>query len=360
MPHLLSLPPELRDQILEHVLTHYASPAHDSTPFSSIQTTELHDILYYSPTGASGVSYALPLPQTSPFALMRVNRQLRTETIATVRRLLFGAGLRPARAAMEATTTCCDVLVVDEDRIVVTWTYVPPLLAVHPAFYHINEAGDNSNSSDDNGEQHPLPLPSTFGVRFTIRPHGIFHPTPTTPRSGYEDCSNEAGDVVGPGRLITGLCALFERFIRVGPEALPLPERWSVAAADVHHPNWRRRDDRGQIVHCAELSVQYPTGGVGLLPERLGAHYARDLRVENRERCNSMIHPRSLASMLVSWYEASQWIGEDLGGHQADDGQEAERNDLDVVSAPIDWSALIRRVKEVRIGVEGEKQEIFT
>jgi hypothetical protein len=240
--------------------------------------------------------------------------------------------------------------------MLVTWTYVPPLFAVHPAFDGVKERG---SSSTDKKKQ---PLPSQFSVDFTIRSHGIFHHTLEIPRSGYEDCADEAtGDVVGPGRLITGLCALFERFIRAGPGALPSPSSvTSPSSGSDHHPTWRRKDDRGQLVHRATLTVQYPTGGAGLLPERLGAHYARHFRAEHADRCNDMIHPRSLASMLVSWYEASQWLGEDLGEQRGEDGQEeVETENVGEGSAAINWNALVKRVKEVRIGVEGESQDIF-
>src|ERR1700759_391866 len=111
MSRFLALPRELRDRIIELAITHQVNAP---TTLADVgQRIELEDIDYFSLTNGRGVFYAADIPSTSPFALLAVNHQIRTETCEAIRRLPL---------------TCeCDVIIANEDALYVTWTYVPPI-----------------------------------------------------------------------------------------------------------------------------------------------------------------------------------------------------------------------------------------
>jgi hypothetical protein len=266
MSRLLALPRELRDRIIEFSITHQVNAP--TSPEDVGQRIELDDIEYFSPTGGSGVHYAADIPNTSPSALLAVNRQIRAETCDAIKRLSLACQ--------------CDIIVADEDRIYVTWTYVPPIFKPHKAIWP---------NLDVDGPEF-LDLLRTFEVIFTIRIHGIFTPTAEEPRSGFEDVvegPNE--DIIGPGRVICGLCALFERFLRVGPGTYPTPNR---------------EFDRDDTIGYAQLNVLTPSNieQHGLLPRQLAPHRAPEFRALHNSR--AMIDPQTLLEMLTHWFWASE------------------------------------------------------
>jgi hypothetical protein len=297
MTRLLELPRELRDRIIELAISHRASAP--KSPKDAGPRVELDDIDYFSPTGCHYVKYAADTPHTSPHALLQVSRQVRAETLSALSRL-------PLR-------TECDVLIVNEDELYVTWTYVPPLFATLHAF----------PPSDPAFPENQGKLP--FGVNFTIRMHGIFEPTPLRQRSGFEDeVSGPNNDIVAPGRVICALCSLFERFLRVGPGGYPAPNR---------------DFDRCEPVGNARLDIQTPATSAGLLPTELGPHYARQWREQNNNS-RAMIHPETLVEMMTNWF----WVSEMF---DVKDGQ------------PKHLGQLLERVGELCHAVDGKPKIVF-
>lgn len=266
MSTFLALPRELRDRIIEFAIVHHAIAP--EIPEKAGNQTELHDIDYFSPTGGRSVFYTTPLPSTSPFGLLSTNHQIRSETVDAINRLNL------------SLTTKCDVLIVAEEHLYVTWTYVPPIFEAHPLFPLLSSQGNTG----------------LFGVEFTIRSHGIFNPTDTNPNSGFEDLvegPNE--DITGPGTVISGFCALFERYLRVGSGNYPAPSK----DFDRQHP-----------VRFAFLNVLTPPNAEvdGLLPDDLGPHYARQTRMHTQEAGGTgreMISPKALLETLMNWFWAS-------------------------------------------------------
>jgi hypothetical protein len=274
MSRLLALPRELRDRIIEFAITHQANAPTTLTDVG--RRIELEDIEYFSLTSGRGVQYAADVPSTSPLALLAVNRQIRAETCEAIRRL---------------SLTCeCDVIIANEDSLYVTWTYVPPIFKPLKAM--------RPNLDRDEPEfQEPL---RDFKVIFTIRMHGIFTPTAAEPRSGFEDLlEGPNNDIVGPGRVICGFCALFERFLRVGPGTYPVSSR---------------NFDRNETIGYAQLNILTPPSAEqeGLLPRTLGPHHAPEYRRNHDSR--ALIHPETLLEMLTNWFWVSEiFEDEELG-----------------------------------------------
>jgi hypothetical protein len=160
MAHLLNLPREVRDLILTFAISHEETAPRTPQDLDLSQRIEMHDLEYYSPSGGTGVKYSLPIPETSPFALLASSRQLRAETISAIFRF-------PKPCTRE-----CEILILNEQEIYVTWTYVSPLFGYHP-FLCLSHPGlpDGVN----------LKIHFKPKTRLTIRSFGIFHPTRENP-----------------------------------------------------------------------------------------------------------------------------------------------------------------------------------
>jgi hypothetical protein len=290
MSRLLSLPRELRDRILEFAITHYEDAP--KSPAEAGERISLHDIEYFAPTGGLYVKYAADIPSTSPFSLLLSNHQLRTETLEAMRRVPL--------------TTECDVLIANDKELLVTWTYVPPIFSPHPTLPHIIQT-----VSPTGGDM--------FQTTFNIRSHGVFIPTATCSRSGYEDLlEGPNNDIAGPGTVISAFCALFERFLRCGPSAMPprsSPTQY----------------DRKTHIPLAHLNIITPSAP--LLPETLGPHYARTYRADTLES-QAMVHPKALLEMLTNWFWVSDLLDERSEG-------------------PLHLGQLLARVGELRYGIDG-------
>jgi len=115
MPSLLRLPQELRDLIIEFVVT---SRGTAPTKIDTLRPTEEHDDLnYVSRISGRGVFYSTQRHRTSPVALLLVNHQIHDETKGTLKRLSSSNGNKYT----------LDVILLNEALLFPSWTSVPPL-----------------------------------------------------------------------------------------------------------------------------------------------------------------------------------------------------------------------------------------
>jgi hypothetical protein len=275
MASFLGLPREIRDRVIEFVISHRADPPQSQDAVG--ERTTLHDIEYYSPTEGQGVYYAAPIPVIGTYSLLAVNRQIREETLDAIRRF---------------PTVCeCDVIIMQEEDLYVTWTYIPPLFRPHP------QLGFETND---------------FKVSFTIRQMGSCQKV----SNGFEDQALQ--DDTLPGRTTCYLISLFEHFIRCGPF------RASESIYD--------RDDR---IHTAIINVV--TGGEGkrrgLLPDFVEPHRAPEYRHGTYLESQFLINPAAIAEMMVNWF----WVCATFLGR-------SDKKDL---------GYLIKRLKYVIFQVDG-------
>jgi hypothetical protein len=306
MSHLLTLPREIRDRIIEFSITHHATAP--ETPQDAGPQVELEDIDYSSPTGGKGVKYSVNIPNTSPLSLLVTSHQIRAETISALGRLRHNL------------ISECDVLIVDEKELFVTWTYVPPMFRRHPSLPYADSASPTLPRDMRIG----VNASSVFKTVFNIRSHGIFKPTPDSPVSGFEDFPSSS-PLTGPGPVLCGFCAVFERFLRVGPGNYPAPNR--------HY-------DRGRTVGYAQLNIVTPDSPSGFLRKDVGPHWARETR--ERTGGSEMIHPRALLGMLTNWFWAADYMGRQVDDTRADKAR------------PKELGELLARVSGLAAGIDGE------
>lgn len=155
MPSLLDLPRELRDIILDLVVSTpaVARPDLRNRYFTTApDRTELDDLIYVSWTDSTNVRYAPRSPCTNSLPLLLVNRQLHAETLDALHRL-------PTRHSYEL-----DVVIVDEEALYPTWISVPALSTrVDRVYTTIRMLGTSKTSIDRNafciGDNARLPPP---------------------------------------------------------------------------------------------------------------------------------------------------------------------------------------------------------
>jgi hypothetical protein len=303
MSFLLALPREIRDRIIEFTITHHV--AAPKRPQDAGPQLIMDDIDYSSPTGGMGVMYSANIPKTSPLALLVTSHQIRAETISALGRL------------RRSFTSECDVLIVNEQELYITWTYVPPMFRRHPSLPYADSASPTLPRDMRIG----VNASSVFKTVFNIRSHGIFQPTTEFPFSGFEDFP-PSSPFSGPGAVLCGFCSLFERFLRVGSGNYPAPSR-----------NY----DRGRTVGYAHLNIITPSCPSGLLPANIGPHWAREMR--ERTGGTEMVHPGAMLDMMTNWFWAADYMG--------------RQNDERDGTRPKELGELLARVSGLAAGIDG-------
>jgi hypothetical protein len=274
-PTLLGLPREIRDHVIELAISNRANPP--QSPDDVAGWTTWDDIHYSSPTQGQGVHYYAPSPPPTiaTYPLLAVCRQVRAETLDACHRL---------------SMTCeCDVVLLEEEELYVTFTYTPPLSRPHPDL-----------KRDD------------FNVSFTIRQLG---PCPEKSNGFFDQALH---DNSLPGRTTCYLIALFEHFIRCGP----VPSR---------SPN----HDRNHPLNLATIDIVEGVEGTrrGTLPDFVEPPQAPEWRLDNPAAAQKLIHPCAIALMMVQWF----WVCASYLG-------QSQKKDL---------GYLIKRLHSVEFKVDG-------
>ncbi len=272
-PSFLGLPREIRDRVIELAISHRADPP--LTPQDVSEWGTLDDINYYSPTQGQGVHYEPSVAAIATYPLLAVCHQVRAETLDACRRLPM---------------TCeCDVVLLEEENLYATFTYIPPLTRPHPGL----ERAD-------------------YNVSFTIRQMG---PCPKD-TNGFFDQALQ--DNTLPGRTTCYLISLFEHFIRCGPFGSKSPDH-----------------DRKHPMNLATIDIVTGEEGKrrGLLPPFVEPHQAPEWRVGYPAKSQCIIHPCSMAMMMVNWF----WVCASYLG-------QSEKKDL---------GYLIKRLHSVEFKIDG-------
>ncbi|EON61394.1 hypothetical protein W97_00608 [Coniosporium apollinis CBS 100218] len=170
MPCFLNIPRELRDQIYELVLdSPNAAPSSPKCYQGNSAELLKHETPYIE---LSYCNYApRDLPLSASRSLLRLNHQVRDETLAMLSHLTTTRGSRYV----------LDIMIEDEVRLYPTWLLIPCSPAVNP---HIDTVSVTFRIFGDMREQ----------------------------RSGWEISDS------GPGETVWGLHALIQRFLSYGPE----------------------------------------------------------------------------------------------------------------------------------------------
>ncbi|KAJ9647882.1 hypothetical protein H2201_001248 [Coniosporium apollinis] len=170
MSSFLGLPRELRDQIYELVLdSPNAAPSSPKCYQGNSAELLKHETPYIESSYCNYLPRALPL--TASRSLLRLNHQVRNETLAM---LSYLSATRGSRYVL-------DIMIADEVRLYPTWLLIPSTPAVNP---HIDKVSVTFRIFGDCGEQ----------------------------RSGWQISDG------GPGEMVWGLHALIQRFLSYGPE----------------------------------------------------------------------------------------------------------------------------------------------
>jgi hypothetical protein len=274
-PTLLGLPREIRDRVIELAISHRVDPPQTLQDVSGWETCD--DIGYYSPTQGQGVHYAPFAAVLATYPLLALCRQVRAETLDACRRLPM---------------TCeCDVVLLEEESLHVTFTYIPPLSRPHPDLKR-----------------------SDFNVSFTIRQMG---PSPLHTNGFVNQALHD--NTLLPGRTTCYLIALFEHFIRCGPFASKSPNH-----------------DRNHPMNLATIDIVEGDEGRrrGTLPDFVEPHQAPEWRLDNPTDAHRLIHPCAMTLMMVNWF----WVCASYLG-------QTQKKDL---------GYLMKRIFSVEFKVDGE------
>jgi hypothetical protein len=240
MPSLLNLPREIREQIIEYAILHKDVRA--ETLQDKQKRAEVHDgFNYFSKTQEIGIrwprGYAKANISTSPFGLLLSNKLIREETLYIMSR-------QPSKNPE------LDILIVEEDELWPTWTYIPAVVANRPKT-----------------------------VNVTIRMLGITREE----HSGFEEESN----------LVTlwRFSSILERLLRC---------TWKAPSSD--------DVDEKIKLECLILDFLTPSKppGTPILPENVAAHWAQRERASVPAHENAYIHPYALAMSLANWVSVTR------------------------------------------------------
>jgi hypothetical protein len=300
MPHLLELPREIRDQIIELSISHSARPP--SCPAEALASGQ-----YASPTDMDGwlsnkclkvFGTAEPIlyptanshlaPSVNPIGLLETCAQIRAETLDAIARLPrdFDA----------------DVMLVDEQYLITTWTYVPPYA---PGVKWLRK----------------LVKKECDQVTFKVRSFGVWKGnivpgcTPTEVEATFAQFDNLEDDPevqealmetrrtangfslssmgngqIAPGKALCAFSLLFERFLRGGASGL------SFATPDGDEPI---------EVNSANLVFMSPQGiPSNRLLQNVSAHNAPEERAFRPEKADWMLPPSKIMVTLLDWFKS--------------------------------------------------------
>jgi hypothetical protein len=241
MTSFLHLPREIREQIIEYAIIHRDIRAENHGDLG--KRAELQDgFKYFSKTQEAGIRW--PLRQatanlsTSPSGLLQTNKLIREETIYIISRL-------PPASAPEL-----DILLVEEDELWPTWTFIPPTKADRPT-----------------------------KVNVTIRMLGITQKE----HSGFE----EESDLVSIWRF----SSILERLLRCG---------WSTPMYD--------SVDEDRTLDNLDMNFITPSfpPGKTVLAEQIPAHWAQSERRNSSDLEKAYMHPYALAMSLANWVSVAR------------------------------------------------------
>ncbi|KAF2668778.1 hypothetical protein BT63DRAFT_426046 [Microthyrium microscopicum] len=233
MSPLLSLPQELRDIIIKYSITHHDIAALDGGASHRKGRVELNDIEYFSRLQSHGVLWAPTVPSTDPIPLLLTCKQLHRDTLEVRRHITH-------------TKVELDILLVNEDELWPTWTFVPPAPNIHG-----------------------------MALNVTVRMSGIA----TEGRSGFEEAPPQGL------RSIWRFSSILERILRCGwgaPKSVNVDEAMSLARLDVNF-------------------ITPSLDPVNILPESIAPHYACGERAANEMLKDAYLSPHALATTLANW-----------------------------------------------------------
>jgi hypothetical protein len=287
---LLSLPREIRDLIIELAISHVCpAPTSPQTAHRSGHYARRHDMngwlsdkcleTYDTADPALYPVLGSPItPVVSPWALRATSHQLRAET---------GSAMRRIPRIFEV-----DVMLVDEEYLIVTWTRVPPLML----------------------------WPTSESLRLTIRPFGIWN---SGPQTGPGDRGENSEAIFGgpvdvhdqdrvdevlrrlngftltrtvargtiPGKALCAFSLLFERFFRGGAYG----EKFPHMAFD------------GEVsIRELSIMIKKPTDVSAdmILAETVAPSQGPEERHINSNQRDWRMSPIALELMMVEWFKA--------------------------------------------------------